>query len=219
MIQLNSITKKFRGPKGEVIALNDINMSLLPGELLVIRGPSGCGKSTLLYTAAGMLKPDKGEVLYRGEDNPYNYSPDRRSILRAGFIGFVFQQFHLIPYLTVLENIMTPSLALNRNNDRERAKELLIQFGLESRADHLPGQLSTGEKQRTALGRALFNKPMVIMADEPTGNLDDENADIVLNHLKKYVKEGGAVLLVTHSKRAVEYATRTINLMNGLILD
>lgn len=217
MIQLNNITRTFNGPKGKVIALKDVSMTLSSGELLAVRGPSGCGKSTLLITAAGMLKPDKGEVLYQNKDNPYNYNPDKRSRLRAELIGFVFQQFHLIPYLTVKENITAPSLSMYIENPEERARELINKFGLESRAEHLPSQLSTGEKQRTALARALFNKPKVIMADEPTGNLDDENADIVLNHLKNYVVDGGCVLLVTHSARAAEYATRTLNMKNGEI--
>jgi ABC-type lipoprotein export system ATPase subunit len=217
MISLNNITRSFNGPKGKIIALSDISMTISPGELLAVRGPSGCGKSTLLLTAAGMLKPDKGEVLYQDKDNPYNLTPDKRSRLRAQLIGFVFQQFHLIPYLTVQENIAVSSLILSVNNAEERAKELIKKFGLESREDHLPSQLSTGEKQRTALARALYNKPKVIMADEPTGNLDDENADIVLNHLKSYVEDGGCVLLVTHSARAAEYATSTLNMKGGLI--
>jgi len=217
MIKLNHITRSFNGPNGKVIALNDIGMTLSPGELLAVRGPSGCGKSTLLLTAAGMLKPDKGEVLYRDNVNPYILSPDKRSKLREEVIGFVFQQFHLIPYLTVQENISVPSLASGVNNAEKRAKELMNRFSLESRGDHLPGQLSTGEKQRTALARALFNKPGVIMADEPTGNLDDENADTVMNHLKSYVEEGGCVLLVTHSARAARYATRTLNMKDGVI--
>jgi putative ABC transport system ATP-binding protein len=217
MIKLNHITRSFNGPNGKVIALNDIGMTLSPGELLAVRGPSGCGKSTLLLTAAGMLKPDKGEVLYRDHVNPYILSPDKRSKLREEVIGFVFQQFHLIPYLTVQENISVPSLASGVNNAEKRAKELMNRFSLESRGDHLPGQLSTGEKQRTALARALFNKPGVIMADEPTGNLDDENADTVMNHLKSYVEEGGCVLLVTHSARAARYATRTLNMKDGVI--
>jgi putative ABC transport system ATP-binding protein len=217
MIKLNNVTRTFNGPKGKVIALNDISMTLSPGELLAVRGASGCGKSTLLLTAAGMLKPDNGEVIYQGKENPYTLTPDKRSRLRAGLIGFVFQQFHLIPYLTVKENITAPSLTSAVDDPEARAQELISRFGLEERTDHLPGQLSTGEKQRTALARALFNKPKVIMADEPTGNLDDENADTVLNHLKNYVADGGCALLVTHSARAAEYANRTLNMKNGLI--
>ncbi len=218
MIKLNNIIRSFNGPKGKVAALNDVSMNLSSGELLAVKGPSGCGKSTLLLTAAGMLKPDSGEVLYDGKDNPYNYSPDKRSVLRSGLIGFVFQQFHLIPYLTVKENILVPALSMPDENNSTRAEELISKFGLEHRSDHLPGQLSTGEKQRTALARALFNRPKVIMADEPTGNLDDENADTVMDHLKSYVDDGGAVLLVTHSARAAKFATRTLNMKSGLIV-
>ena len=217
MIRLNNITRSFNGPKGKVIALNDVTMSLSPGELLAVRGPSGCGKSTLLLTAAGMLKPDKGAVLYQEKDNPYDLTPDKRSKLRAELIGFVFQQFHLIPYLTVKENIIMPSLIAAVDDPDALAHELISKFGLEARTDHVPSQLSTGERQRTALARALFNNPKVIMADEPTGNLDDDNADIVFNHLNSYVEEGGSVLLVTHSARAADHATRTLNMKDGSI--
>jgi putative ABC transport system ATP-binding protein len=217
MIKLNNINKTFNGPKGKVIALNDVSMSLVPGELLAVRGPSGCGKSTLLLTAAGLLKPDSGKVLYQERDNPYDLTPDKRSRLRAELIGFVFQQYHLIPYLTVKENIIMPSLTATVDDPDALARELIRKFGLEARIDHVPSQLSTGERQRTALARALFNKPKVIMADEPTGNLDDGNADIVMNHLRSYVGEGGSVLLVTHSARAADYATRTLNMKDGSI--
>jgi putative ABC transport system ATP-binding protein len=217
MIRLDHITRSFDGPKAKVIALNDVSMSLAPGELLAVRGPSGCGKSTLLLTAAGLLKPDSGKVLYQEKDNPYDLTPDKRSRLRAELIGFVFQQYHLIPYLTVIENIITPSLIAAVDDPDALAHELIFKFGLEARTDHVPSQLSTGERQRTALARALFNNPKVIMADEPTGNLDDDNADIVLNHLKSYVEEGGSVLLVTHSARAADYATRTLNMKDGSI--
>ena len=218
IIQLKNVTRSFSGPKGKVIALNDVSLYLSSGEMLAINGPSGCGKSTLLMTAAGMLKPDQGDVLFGEEDHPYNLPPDRRSRLRAGLIGFVFQQFHLIPYLTVRENIIIPSLSiLDKDLDR-RAQELIQQFGLHDRADHVPSQLSTGERQRTALARALFNRPKIIMADEPTGNLDDENADIVLKHLGRYVSEGGSVLLVTHNAGAAYYATRILKMRDGRLL-
>lgn len=218
MIRLDNVTKYFNSPGGKVTALDDVNISLSSGEMLVVKGPSGCGKSTLLLTAAGMLRPDKGDVLYQGKDNPYTLPPDKRSRLRAELIGFVFQQFHLIPYLTVKENIIIPSLTTSGDDSDTRARELIGKFGLEARIDHVPGQLSTGEKQRTALARALFNRPKVIMADEPTGNLDDDNAYIVLNYLKGYVEEGGSVLLVTHSAMAAEYATRTLNMKDGCLI-
>jgi putative ABC transport system ATP-binding protein len=214
MIHLKNITKTFDGPKGKVIALHDISLSLSPGELLAVNGPSGCGKSTLLLTAAGMLRPDQGDVQLLNQ-HPYELSPDRRSRLRANLIGFVFQQFYLIPYLTVQENIIAPSLSAPGDNPVSRAQELIRHFRLEERTDHVPFQLSTGERQRTALARALFNQPKIILADEPTGNLDDENAEIVLKHLSGYVSAGGSVLLVTHNARAAEFATRTLKMKAG----
>jgi putative ABC transport system ATP-binding protein len=217
MIELKNIIKQFNGPKGKVTALNDISLSLSPGELLVVNGPSGCGKSTLLLTAAGMLRPDQGDVQFMKEHHPYDLPPDRRSRLRADLIGFVFQQFHLIPYLTVRENILSPSLSSPGKIPDVRAQELLQQFGLEERADHVPSQLSTGEKQRTALARSLFNQPKIILADEPTGNLDDVNAEVVLKHLSHYVSAGGSVLLASHSARAAEFATRTLKMKDGCL--
>ena len=138
--------------------------------------------------------------------------------MRAGLIGFVFQQFHLVPYLTVKENILAPSLALSKGDPEQRAQELIEQFGLQEREDHLPPQLSTGERQRTALARALFNQPKIIFADEPTGNLDDDNADIVLSHFRNYISEGGCVLLVTHNTKAADCATRTLKMKNGRLV-
>jgi putative ABC transport system ATP-binding protein len=218
MIHLKNIAKSFSGPNGKVVALKDISLSLLPGELLAINGPSGCGKSTLLLTAAGMLRPDEGDVQLMEKLHPYDLPPEQRSRMRAGLIGFVFQQFHLIPYLSVKENILAPSLALTGENPESRAQELIRQFGLQERADHIPAQLSTGEKQRTALARALFNQPKILLADEPTGNLDDENAEMVLQRLRRYVSAGGCVLLVTHNAKAADYATRTVKMKFGQLL-
>jgi putative ABC transport system ATP-binding protein len=218
MIELKNVTKEFDGPKGKVTALNDISLILATGELLAVNGPSGCGKSTLLLTAAGILRPDHGVVEFMGKYCPYDLPPNRRSRLRADFIGFVFQQFHLIPYLTVRENIMAPSLSTSVMEPEARAQELILHFGLEGRADHVPSQLSTGEKQRTALARALFHRPKAILADEPTGNLDDENSEIVLKHLNSYVLAGGSVLLATHNVRAAEIATRTLKMKDGRIV-
>jgi putative ABC transport system ATP-binding protein len=215
MILLKNIRKQFSGPNGRVTALNDVSLALSQGELLAINGPSGCGKSTLLLTAAGLLRPDHGEVILMEEHRPYNMPADQRSRLRSRLIGFVFQQFHLIPYLTVRENILTPSLSAADENGTQRAEELIGRFGLQDRADHVPSQLSTGERQRTALARALFNQPKIILADEPTGNLDDENAEAVLKHLSHYVAAGGSVLLVTHNARAGDYATRILKMRNG----
>jgi ABC-type lipoprotein export system ATPase subunit len=217
MIQMKNVIKSFDGPNGKVTALNNISFSVSPGELLAVSGPSGCGKTTLLLTASGMLRPDQGSVEIMGGKNVYDLSQDRRSRMRAEMVGFVFQQFHLIPYLTVRENVIAPSLSVSRHDPDQHAQELINQFGLQERADHIPSQLSTGERQRAALARALFNQPKIILADEPTGNLDDENAEIVLKHLRDFVSAGGSVLLVTHNARAAEYATRSLKMKNGLL--
>jgi ABC-type lipoprotein export system ATPase subunit len=220
MLKFRNISKSFEGPEGKVTALKEVSLSVRPGELLAVRGPSGCGKTTLLLTAGGLLRPSSGQVNLDGQD-PYEFNPEIRSKWRARTIGFVFQQFHLIPYLTVRQNILAASLVrlFGGKETSERAKELLGHFGLDNRADHVPAQLSTGERQRTALARALLNRPKVILADEPTGNLDEDNARIVFGYLSQYVNDGGRVLLVTHDARAAEHATRTLKMSQGRIID
>ena len=153
-----------------------------------------------------------------GERDVYGLSLEERARLRAEMIGFVFQQFHLIPYLTVLENVLAPSLAARTDTPRERAEELIAQFNLSSRAGHVPGALSTGERQRTALARALLNRPRVLLADEPTGNLDPENASILLGHLAEFARAGGAVLMVTHADLAKEYADQVVRIEEGRVV-
>lgn len=218
MLELKNITKCFNGPKGKINAVFNVSLSLVNRELLIVCGPSGCGKSTLLMTAAGLLRPDQGDVQLLEKEHLYDLPPYKRSQLRAELIGFVFQQFHLIPYLSVRENIILPSLSVFREDADKRAQELMQHFNLQDRADHVPAQLSTGERQRTALARALFNRPKIIMADEPTGNLDEDNAEVVLKHLSGYVSDGGSVLLVTHDTKAAKYATRTLKMEEGRLV-
>lgn len=225
MLEFKNVSKWFpvrsaqsNGSQGKVTALKDVSFSVRLGELLAVRGPSGCGKTTLLLAAGGLLRPSSGEIRLDGQD-PYELNPEQRSRLRAEKIGFVFQQFNLIPYLTVRQNILTASLALPRKHAVARACELISRFGLDDRADHVPAQLSTGEKQRTALARALLNEPKVILADEPTGNLDEDNAQIVFGYLSQYVHDGGCVLLVTHDTRAAAHATRTLQMNQGRLID
>jgi ABC-type lipoprotein export system ATPase subunit len=218
MLEFKNINRWFDGPEGKVTALDEVCLSVSPGEFLAVRGPSGCGKTTLLLTAGGLLRPNSGQVSLDGHD-PYALSPEMRSRMRASMIGFVFQQFHLIPYLTVRQNILAPSLALPAKEADQRAKELVSRFGLDDRAGHVPAQLSTGQRQRTALARALLNKPKIILADEPTGNLDEDNADIVFDYLSQYVTEGGCVLLVTHDVRTAAHATRTLQMVEGRLIE
>jgi ABC-type lipoprotein export system ATPase subunit len=218
MLEFKNVSKWFNGTQGKVTALKDVSFSVRPGELLAIRGPSGCGKTTLLLMAGGLLRPSDGQISLDGQ-NPYALNPEIRSRLRADNIGFVFQQFHLIPYLTVQQNIMTASLAVPLKEASERTKQLISRFRLEDRADHVPAKLSTGERQRTALARALLNEPKLILADEPTGNLDEDNAQTVLGYLGQYVSDGGCVLLVTHDARAATHATRSLQMNRGQLVE
>ena len=217
MLEFNNVSKWFNGTQGKVSALKGISFSVRPGELLAVRGPSGCGKTTLLMTAGGLLRPSDGQINLDGQD-PYALSPEMRSRLRARTIGFVFQQFHLIPYLTVRQNIMAASLAVPQKEASEKAQQLVSRFGLDDRADHVPARLSTGERQRTALARALLNEPKIILADEPTGNLDEDNAQTVFSYLSEYVNDGGCVLLVTHDAGAAAHATRSLKMSRGQLV-
>jgi len=218
LLQLEQISKTYTGKAGQVHALDDVSLDLDAGEFVAVQGPSGCGKTTLLLTAGGLLRPDSGKVLVDGE-NPYELDPDARAKFRGRSIGFVFQQFHLVPYLDVLDNVLAPTLALgNSKEDRhQRAWQLIEHLGLTDREHHLPSELSSGERQRVALARALLNKPRLLLADEPTGNLDHQNADAVLGYLKEFADSGGAVLLVTHDDRAVPFAQRVIHLHGGKV--
>jgi putative ABC transport system ATP-binding protein len=212
LLELEQITKTYRaGQAGEVRALAGISLSLAAGEFVAVQGPSGCGKTTLLLMAGGLLAPTAGRVRLNRED-PYAMSADQRAGFRAQHLGFVFQQFHLVPFLSVLDNVLAPALAATVPDVRERAEELVAHFGLQSRRQHVPAELSTGERQRTALARALLNRPKLLLADEPTGNLDRENAGIVLEHLVRFSRAGGAVLLVSHDDHAVKHADRIIQL-------
>ena len=187
-----------------------------PEELVAVQGASGSGKTTLLLMAGTLLKPTNGTV-YLDEHNPYTVPIKQRCQMRAKTIGFVFQQFHLVPYLSVFDNILTPAGAIAGAIPKDRALELFGRFNLEHRRYHRPSQLSTGERQRTALARALLNRPQLLLADEPTGNLDDRNTDIVLNHLSEFAAKGGGVLLVSHDCRVARYATRRLTMTTGSI--
>jgi putative ABC transport system ATP-binding protein len=214
MLELHNVGKRYRRGDHEIAALREITLSVAAGEFLAVRGPSGSGKSTLLLAAGALLAPDAGSVLIDGAD-AYVLSPDRRAELRAGKIGFVFQQFHLVAYLNVLENILVSSLAAPSGDAGARAAELIERFGLAGRADHTPDELSIGERQRVALARAMLNRPRLLLADEPTGNLDEANGRLVLGALAEFADAGGAVLLVTHDPAAAIKAHRTAELING----
>jgi len=214
LVDIQDARKTYQGASGQVLAVDGVSLSVDGGEFVAVQGPSGCGKSTMLLIAGGLLTPESGSVQIGGED-PYALTADARSKFRADNIGFVFQQFHLVPYLSILDNALAPSIATGSKDAEQRARELLDQFGLSHRLEHTPGELSSGERQRTALARALLNEPKVLLADEPTGNLDTENATEVLKHLRKFAASGGAVLLVTHDAQAAATADRVIHLRDG----
>jgi ABC-type lipoprotein export system ATPase subunit len=216
VLRITELAKAYHGTGKTVRALDAVTLQVMPGELVAVQGPSGCGKTTLLLIAGGLLRPDSGQVLLANQD-PYALAPDARARFRAAHLGFVFQQFHLVPYLSVLDNILAPTLARPLADARQRAADLARHFGLAERQDHVPAELSTGERQRTALARALLHKPGLLLADEPTGNLDEASGKAVLGHLAEFAAAGGSVLVVTHDPRADEYATRTVRMEAGRI--
>jgi ABC-type lipoprotein export system ATPase subunit len=216
MIQLEDVSKVYPTQQGPVRALDGVSLAVEPGEFVAVQGPSGCGKSTLLTLVGGLGMPSAGIVRVAGED-VVAMSSSARARFRAERIGFVFQMFHLLPYLNVLENVAVAALPGREADGRSRAEELLHDFQLGDRLTHRPGQLSTGECQRVAIARAMVNRPQLILADEPTGNLDPENASGVLELLSSFRRDGGTVLMVTHQESAAEYAGRSIQLRAGAI--
>lgn len=213
MIHIDQLTKTYKRNADTVNALNGVSLIINAGEFVVVRGPSGCGKTTLLLAVGGMMHPTDGTVTVNGQDI-YTLSAKERATFRAQNIGFVFQMFHLVPYLNTVENVMLAN-ANGHQTDRSQVMELLEQLGIAERAKHLPSELSAGEKQRAAIARAMLNKPKLILADEPTGNLDPENAKAVIHFLADYQKQGGTVMFVTHGEAANDYATQTVQLNQG----
>lgn len=215
MLQLINLEKTFATGNHQVKALDDVSLEVGRGDIVVINGRSGCGKTTLLLTAGGLLLPDSGTVTLDGVDL-YAVSGEERARQRADKLGFVFQQFHLLPYLNVLENVLVPTIG--RGPARQTAEELLHRFDLADRLDHKPAELSTGERQRTALVRALINGPGILLADEPTGNLDDDNAAAVMEYMARFAEEGGGILLVSHDRRTAQHARKMHVMSKGQLL-
>ncbi|MCE9552816.1 MAG: ABC transporter ATP-binding protein [Planctomycetes bacterium] len=220
LLSINDVSKSYEVDGRAVAALSSVSLELAPGRFVALKGRSGCGKSTLLLSAGGLLRPDGGSVRW-GNIDIYALSPEERAALRAREVGFVFQQFHLVPYLSVLENVLAATLGLSTDATpatAHRAHELIDRFGLSDRVTHRPSQLSVGERQRTALARALLNRPQVILADEPTGNLDAQSAAVVLDELASFAHAGGAVLLVTHEAEAAARADECLNMEAGRLV-
>ncbi len=219
MIRFHDVTKVYRTRQGPVNSLDGIHLEIRQGEFVALRGPSGCGKSTLLLGAGGMLRPTGGSVVVGGE-SIYGLGAAERARFRARNIGFVFQMFHLVPYLNVLGNVLLAArpAGLAPKLAAERATALLDRLGLTPRLRHRPADLSTGERQRTAIARALLNQPRLLLADEPTGNLDPVNEQEVFGHLRDFHRAGGTVVVVTHGNAAREFAGRTIEMKAGRIV-
>lgn len=216
MIECEGLSKIYQRGKQEIRSLVEFNLKVHEGEFIVIRGPSGCGKTTLLLMLGGMLRPTTGRTLVADQDL-YSLDSKRRAQFRASTIGFVFQMFHLVPYLSVFENVLMARNSIEPEASRARAFDLLKQFGLGHRMDHTPSELSAGERQRTAIARALLNHPKLILADEPTGNLDPENATEVFRHLSAFHKAGGTVIVVTHGNGAESCSDRVVRMREGTI--
>ncbi len=216
MLELCQIAKRYRAADrgSSVAALDGVDLCLARGEFLAVTGPSGSGKSTLLLIAGGLLTPSSGRVLFAGRD-VCSLTTEGRARWRAENVGFVFQQMHLIPYLSVCENILAPTLGRAAKDAPRRAEELIERFGLGHRRHHVPAALSTGEQQRVAMARALLHRPALLLCDEPTGNLDEQNSAVVLECLAEFQRESGAVLLVTHHTAAAARAGRRLQLRNG----
>lgn len=216
MLEAKGLTREF--DDGQVKALRGVDFTILEGEFVAITGPSGCGKSTLLQLLGSLDRPTSGELLYRGESLPDRPDP---AAYRACEIGFIFQAFHLLPTFTASENVQIPMFETSRSlsERRERAAELLKLVGLEHRFDHFPSKLSGGERQRVAIARSLANGPSLLLADEPTGNLDSKNAHLILDLIVRLQQEQGrTMILVTHDPSIAERAGRTLQMKDGRVV-
>ena len=217
IVELRAVSKTYRD--GNVQALNDVSLQITTGEFLSIMGPSGCGKSTLLHMLGALDRPTSGEVYFDGRSLRDGVNLDR---LRAQHIGFVFQSFYLLPNLTAVENVQLPMFegTLTLPQRVERAKELLAVVGLAERIDHLPNQLSIGQRQRVAIARALANSPAIVLADEPTGSLDSQSGREVMDLLCQLNQDQGTTMVVvTHDPHVAQRGQRMIRMLDGQIED
>ncbi|MCH7979290.1 MAG: ABC transporter ATP-binding protein [Acidobacteria bacterium] len=221
MIQVENLRKIYRLGSVDVPALRGVNLSVKEGEFVSIVGPSGCGKSTLLYVIGGLTAPTSGRVLLDGVDLG-DLKEGQRTELRKQKIGFIFQRFNLLPTLTAFGNIALASDIAGTLNGTTRSEmnEVVQMLGLQDRLKHRPGELSGGEQQRVAIARAVVNRPKILLADEPTGNLDTENSEVVLNMLKELNhKFRQTILMITHNPEVATYSDRIVNMRDGYVLD
>jgi ABC-type lipoprotein export system ATPase subunit len=214
MIVLRELTKLYTRQGEEVVGLDNVSLTLKRGDFACLRGPSGSGKTTLLLTIGGMQRPTRGTVDVAGHADLYAKSSAERARVRARHVGFVFQMFHLVPYLDVVDNIRL-GIADGKGSVPGDPEVLIERLGLTARRGHRPDELSVGECQRVAVARALISKPDIILADEPTGNLDAHNAQIVIGVLQEFCQAGGILLLATHSELPMALANRRFSIAAG----
>ncbi len=219
MIKTNSLTKVFRTEEVETTALNKVTIEVKEGEYVAVMGPSGCGKSTLLNILGLLDNPTSGSYIFNGTEVA-NLKERDRTMFRKGNIGFVFQSFNLIDELNVYENVELPLIYLKmKSGERKKmVEDVLERMKISHRAKHFPQQLSGGQQQRVAIARAVVANPKLILADEPTGNLDSKNGIEVINLLTELNKEGTTIIMVTHSDRDAGYAHRIVNLFDGQVV-
>lgn len=220
MIKTDSISKVFRTEEVETHALINVSLEVKQGEFVAIMGPSGCGKSTLLNILGLLDRPTDGQYLLDGKDM-CALTEKERNVIRRGTLGFIFQSFNLIDELTVEENIELPLLYMKVPADerKRRITDALKRMAIEHRAKHFPSQLSGGQQQRVAIARAVVMQPKIILADEPTGNLDSKNGLEVMGLLRELHREGTTIVMVTHSARDAAYSDRIVNLFDGCVVD
>ncbi len=219
MITLKNIKKVFKTDEVETWALQNVSLNVNKGEFVAVMGPSGCGKSTLLNILGLLDTPTQGTYLLNGKDVS-QMSEDERTDLRKGQLGFVFQSFNLIDELNVTENVELPLLYMgtSKKERRQQVKDVIERVAMAHRAQHFPAQLSGGQQQRVAIARAVISHPQIILADEPTGNLDSKHGMEVMDLLKQLHEEGTTIIMVTHSQRDANYADRIVNLFDGEIV-
>ena len=219
ILRVENLTKIYGKDSTKVIALDDVSFSVEKGEFVAIVGASGSGKSTLLHLIGGVDRPTKGKVFIDGKDI-FSFNDDKLAIFRRRQVGLIYQFYNLIPILNVEENITLPLSLDNRQIDKERLNEMLKTLGLEKRRNHLPNELSGGQQQRTSIGRALITNPTIILADEPTGNLDSKSSDEIVALLKKRNTElKQTIIMITHNMEIAKIADRIIKIEDGKIVE
>lgn len=219
-IQIDHLAKQYGRGEAAVMAVRDISFEIQAGEFVGIMGESGSGKSTLLSMMGALNTPTSGR--YRVDEiDVYALTQDQRADFRREFLGFIFQSFHLVPYLTVVENVMLPLTTIKMKGKKKRAlgEDALVRVGLAGKASRLPSQISGGEQERVAVARAIVNEPPLLLADEPTGNLDTKTSREIMDLLQTLNSDGMTILMVTHSPECAQYAGRVLHLSDGLLVE